>query len=58
MLVVLFSQAWRTGSTYALENLNAIKSLGIDFKIFIHTWEQNIPTFRSPLSSIYAHKFF
>jgi hypothetical protein len=57
MLVVLFSGAWRTGTSYCSENLAAIKSIGIDYKIFIHTWEQNIPTFRTPLTSIYEHKF-
>jgi len=58
VLAVLMSGSWRTGSTVALHNLKIFEDCGIPFKIFIHTWDTNIATFRTPLETIYAHHWY
>jgi hypothetical protein len=58
MLAVLMSGSWRTGSDVAINNLKILEDCGHPFKIFIHTWDQNIATFRTPLETIYAHHWY
>ena len=58
MLAVLMSGSWRTGSSVAAHNQRLLAELGVPFKFFIHTWDENIATFRSPIDTVYAHHWF
>ena len=52
------SGSWRTGSSVAAHNQRLLAELGVPFKFFIHTWDENIATFRSPIDTVYAHHWF
>ena len=58
MLAVLMSGSWRTGSDVSSNNLRVLEGCGVPYKFFIHTWAQNIATFRTPLETIYAHHWY
>jgi hypothetical protein len=51
------SGSWRTGSLVAEHNYRILQECGYPFKIFIHTWRENIATYRTPLESVYAHRW-
>ncbi len=55
VLAVLMSGSWRTGSSVAAHNQELLLGLGVPFKFFIHTWDENIATFRNPIDTVYAH---
>jgi hypothetical protein len=52
------SGSWRTGSDVSSNNLRVLDGCGVPYKIFIHTWAQNIATFRTPMETIYAHHWY
>ena len=58
VLAVLMSGSWRTGSSVAAHNQKLLLELGVPFKFFIHTWDENIATFRKPIDTVYAHHWF
>jgi hypothetical protein len=51
------SGSWRTGSLVAEHNHRILQECDHPFKIFIHTWVENIATYRTPLESVYAHRW-
>jgi hypothetical protein len=58
MLAVLMSGSWRTGSSVAAYNQKILSELRVPFKFFIHTWDENIATFRKPIDTVYAHHWY
>jgi hypothetical protein len=52
------SGSWRTGTSVADHNQKLLSELGLPFKFFIHTWDENIATFRNPLETVFAHRWY